>query len=332
MHSSKGLASLLPAHIHSEPRSGRKVSARCEVSWKRSIFCNGREMMWFRLSVTQARAISSHVCMASPRLLQKYGVAFAHLAALIAGAGALTARAQATPPPDRTRVPVLVELFTSEGCSDCPPADRLLDELDARQFVPGAKAIVLSEHVTYWNHQGWQDPFSLDEIDSRQQEYGAKFHLDSVYTPQAVVDGAAQVVGNNVQGVTGAVANAASRAKTPLTIVDPHWENGAVAFTVRGEGNPSANSGFKLLAALAADAAPSKVSAGENAGRTLQYVAVVRVLKQFGADAIGGKPLRLSAGSPARQHDTSGQVRLVVWLADRKTGHVAAVAEARLSK
>lgn len=222
-------------------------------------------------------------------------------------------------------MPVLLELFTSEGCSDCPPADRILEELDTKQFVPGAQAIVLSEHVTYWNHEGWQDPFSLDEIDVRQKEYGNRFNLDSVYTPQAVIDGSAQLVGNNATGVANAVEQAASSPKKPLTIGDAHWDNGAVTFTLHG----APDSELRLIAVLAADATGHQVMRGENAGRTLHHVAVVRSIKELAANAADGRVLRLSAGSLARD---AVPVRIIAFLINKKTGHVIAVAEQTLNR
>jgi hypothetical protein len=258
--------------------------------------------------------------------LRKCVVRLAICATLAAGSLAFHATAQSATAPGR--VPVLVELFTSEGCSDCPPADRLLEELDAKQFVPGAQAIVLSEHVTYWNHLGWRDPFSMDEIDERQKEYGDRFKLDSIYTPQAVVDGAVQMVGNNTSDLTRAVANAATTQKKPITIQDAHWENGTAVFIVHG----AADSGAKLFAVLAADATRSEVARGENAGRTLHHVAVVRVMKDFGSAIADGKQLRLSGGGLSRGNEASGPARLVVFLVDRKTGHVAAAAEQTMNR
>jgi len=220
-----------------------------------------------------------------------------------------------------------VELFTSEGCSDCPPADRLIEELDTRQPIAGAQAIVLSEHVTYWNHLGWRDPFSLDEMDLRQKDYGDRFHLDSIYTPQAVIDGTAQLVGNNAAGLAHAVEQAATTPKKTLTIADAHWDNNAVSFTVRGD----ADSGARLVAVLAADAEGAKIVRGENAGKTLHHVAVVRTIKEFASNAADGRPLRLSTGSFSHG-PSAAPVRLVVFLVDRKTGHVAAVSEQTVSR
>ena len=262
--------------------------------------------------------------MASPRLLRLFavGVSLA-LTAILIPASAQSPQSAS----DQARVPVLVELFTSEGCSDCPPADRLLEERDAKQFVSGAQAIVLSEHVTYWNHLGWRDPFSLDEVDFRQKEYGERFNLESIYTPQAVIDGNAQLVGNNADGVAKAVEHAASTPKKALTIADPHWENGAVSFAVHG----AVDSSSKLVAVLAADGTGPKITRGENAGRTIHHVAVVRAIKEFGSNATDGKILRLPGGNLA--HDQgSTPIRLVAFLVDKKSGRVTAVSEQTLSR
>lgn len=219
--------------------------------------------------------------------------------------------------------PVLVELFTSEGCSDCPPADALLGQLDKAQPFAGVHAIVLSEHVTYWDRLGWRDPFSLEEMTERQQAYGAQFGLQDVYTPQMVVDGTTQFVGSDKRALEGALHAAAVRPKEGLAIENSHWDGGVVAFSVRG----TVSSSVRLIAALAADATHSEVARGENAGRTLQHVAVVRVMKSFGGDAMDGRELKLGT-----KNLSEGPVRLVVFAVDTRTGHVVGAGEQTLTR
>src|SRR5882724_10951247 len=115
------------------------------------------------------------------------------------------------------RTPVLVELFTSEGCSSCPPADLLLSRLQQSQPIAGVEVITLSEHVDYWNQLGWTDPFSSASLTERQRQYTAVLRGDGVYTPQMIVDGKIGFVGSDRQKALPAIAEA---AKAPRTGID----------------------------------------------------------------------------------------------------------------
>ena len=144
--------------------------------------------------------------------LAKVGTCGLLLAAILIALGMFAAKPK---PPSKAgdtiaagRRPVLLELFTSEGCSSCPPADRLLETFDRTQPVSGADLIVLSEHVDYWNRLGWTDPFSSALFTQRQQDYVTRFHLDGAYTPQLVIDGQKDVVGSDERAARSAILKA----------------------------------------------------------------------------------------------------------------------------
>jgi hypothetical protein len=227
-----------------------------------------------------------------------------------------------------SHIPVLLELFTSEGCSSCPPADRLLETLDQKQPVPGADLIVLSEHVDYWDRLGWKDPFSSPVSTSRQQDYTNKYNLDGVYTPQLVVDGRYGIVGSDSRQVADAIQKAIREPKIPLAIskVSRNGNQVTAHIELRGDQNFKGGRGV-LFVAIADNRAESQVARGENAGRSLAHVAVTQVLKPVGTldlDSATAKDVTLSVPS-----GTNGS-RLVAFVQDPKSGHVLAVAVQKL--
>jgi len=175
------------------------------------------------------------------------------------------------------RVPVVLELFTSEGCSSCPPADRLIAALDKTQPISGVEVIVLSEHVDYWNQLGWKDPYSAHLFSERQSEYAEALHVEDIYTPQALIDGHLEAVGSNSSKVSEAIEHAAHERKLPLALIATRTaETMQVHLTVTGDEIEIHRS--TLYLALAENAAESQVSRGENAGHSLTHVSVVRRL------------------------------------------------------
>lgn len=175
--------------------------------------------------------------------------------------------------------PVLVELFTSEGCSSCPPADRLAADLVERGGPDGIPVIVLAEHVDYWNRLGWEDPFSSPEFTRRQQGYAAALSSE-VFTPQMVVDGSMQVIGSERAAVEAAIRQAAARPKAPLRL-DATREGRHLRVSIAvPAASANARSEVDLFVAVTEDGLASDVTRGENAGRRLPHAAVVRTLKK----------------------------------------------------
>jgi hypothetical protein len=204
---------------------------------------------------------------------------------------------------DSSRAPVLVELFTSEGCSSCPPADRLLETLDPQ-------AIVLSEHVDYWDRLGWRDPFSLHANTQRQEAYARGFRIDGAYTPQMVIDGVTEFEGNDAQRATLEIDRARSREK-----IGVHLSRTAAG--VRVEIDPAAKASNVWLA-LADNSGTSQVAAGENKGRSLHHVAILRSLRKIGA-------VKKDAGFAQTLDVPPGAGRVIVFVQDSGLGRVYGV-------
>jgi len=252
----------------------------------------------------------------------------------VCGVCALQAKAQA-PPVSTGRTPVVVELFTSEGCSDCPPAEALALKLE-QQPIPGVDVIVLEEHVDYWNRQGWIDPFSSMEWTERQQDYVSKLANGNPYTPEMIVDGQSEFIGSNGRAALAAIEKAAHGPGTNVTIGGGKLDakdSEDFTVTVGKLAGDAGNDVAEVWLAVVEDGLHSSVTRGENAGHVLYHAAVVRSLHKIGVAGAKGQAAAFTGN--ARVKFKSGwdrkNLRAVVFVQEKKGREILGAASAKIA-
>lgn len=231
-------------------------------------------------------------------------------------------------PPSSTPTPVVVELFTSEGCSSCPPADALLQKFDSQPF-PTADLIVLSEHVDYWNHIGWTDPYSSHVYSERQSSYGERLHLDGVYTPQMIVDGTREFVGSNSDDAQKAISKAAAVPKIAVRIVDAKLDGDTLRARIEAGPLPPGKRSADIILIAALNRAESQVSAGENSGRRLTHVAVVRSIQKAGS-IVPGQSFSREISLKLEKPPAATDLRAIAIVQEQGPGRILGAAQKKL--
>ena len=214
---------------------------------------------------------------------------------------------------------VLVELFTSEGCSSCPPADKVLARLDSEQPVSDVEIVPLALHVDYWNYLGWKDEFSDASYSRRQSGYADRFKQDSVYTPQMVVNGETQFVGSNFDTAVNAVKSAAKA------------EKGAVEMTVENDklnvnisGLPKHDASYVWLV-VTEDDLQTNVRRGENSGKKLSHTGVVREMKLLGNVEAGKNEFTTTADLSIAKDWKKDNLNVIIFVQGQDSKNIFAV-------
>jgi hypothetical protein len=228
-------------------------------------------------------------------------------------------------------VPVIVELFTSEGCSSCPPADDLLVKLEKTQPVPGAHIIALSEHVDYWNRLGWRDPFSSAQFTARQNQYVDSLRQDGPYTPEAVVDGRKGFIGGNSRDAQAAILDAIKQPKADVNLTASP-SAGGINLAIDIHNIPFHNTpGEKdsdIVLVITETGLQSSVSAGENSGRLLRHTGVVRRLVVLGRTKDAAFTSQTSVALPREWKKEN--LHAVVFVQDHKSHFILGAAAATM--
>jgi hypothetical protein len=224
----------------------------------------------------------------------------------------------------KVRPGILVELFTSEGCSSCPPADELLRKLDSQQTANGSQLVVLGEHVDYWDGTGWHDRFSSRDYTDRQEEYARRLGTSGPYTPQMVVDGRREFVGNSAPLLQAALTESASQSKASLQISVEQLDGAELLVKVDAGALPSGGKHADLYIAIADNTDETQIGGGENSGRRLVHAAVLRNLQKVGKLGPEGGQKEIKLRIPKSENPQN--VRLVAFLQEANNGAVLGAA------
>ena len=256
---------------------------------------------------------------------------------LIAGAPLMRSQVRASAGLAETqRTSVIIELFTSEGCSTCPPADALLARLANEQPVANVQLIALEEHVDYWNDLGWTDPFSSRDWTERQYVYAGALKNRNPYTPQMIVDGTLEFVGNQPPRAREAILKAASSAKIPVILAPGSPKGpGKESFSVKIGKLEGATKGdsAELWLAVTETGLHSAVARGENAGEDLHHAAVVRSLRKIGEAKGDGETSFAGDASVSLQKEWKREnLRAVVFVQEKKSRRILGAAEIRIAQ
>ena len=223
--------------------------------------------------------------------------------------------------------PILIELFTSEGCSSCPPADAWLQKLDVSQPIPGAQAIVLSEHVDYWNQEGWKDPYSSSFFTERQSAYVRLLGSSSAYTPQTIVNGATELQLSDQVQLNKILLKAAKTAQLPVNIGAISIEGNSppvLRAHIDADGTSTKHSA-DVFAVVALDHAESQVLHGENGGKRLTHASVALDLMRIGK-LEKGKAFSQDFQTKIKPGVDPKNLRLIVFLQESGPGSVLGAA------
>jgi hypothetical protein len=227
--------------------------------------------------------------------------------------------------PEAGSTPVLVELFTSEGCSSCPPADSLLMRLGRTQPVHGANVIVLEEHVDYWDRLGWKDPFSSEAVTVRQGEYAGAFGGEQVYTPQMVVDGHAEFVGSSENEALRAIRAAGASPKPAVAL---SWTpDGQLSISIPALTNAAGGDATQVYLAVSENMLQSDVKRGENSGRALKHDGVARQLSVIGKMDSGAPGFSSKISVRTQPEWIRANLRAVVFVQEKRSCRVLAAAQ-----
>ena len=238
--------------------------------------------------------------------------------------------------PGTAHTPVVVELFTSEGCSSCPPADALLTRLTEQQFYENAQLITLEEHVDYWDDQGWRDPFSSRDWTFRQNVYSGVLPNHNPYTPQMVVDGTVEFNGSYAQKARQAILDAAGKTKVPVSLLQGNAnETGKGDFSVKvGKlGGTTKGDPAEVWLAITETGLHSAVKRGENAGHDLYHAAVVRSMRKIG-EAKGDAETSFAGDAkvPLQKEWKRENLRAVLLVQEKKSRRILGAAETRIAQ